>query len=107
MLVPAEGVWVFGGGGSAVEALVGCDVGLGGAVAGGFVRAMNSGESVGLDKSMGGGGKGQICAIALLEVVIQRGLKPLHQHGPNSSHQFGGEGIEMCDHSGMLAYPVM
>ena len=58
VLVPAEGVRVFGGGGSAVEAFVGCDVGLGGAVAGGFVRAMNSGGSVGLDKSMGEGGRG-------------------------------------------------
>ena len=30
---------------------------------------------------------GQRYAKALLEVVIRRGLKPPHQHGPDSSHQ--------------------
>ena len=66
VLVPAEGVWVFGGGGSAVDAFVGCDVGLGGAVAGGFVSATNSGESVSLEMSTGegrGGSDMRHCAL--------------------------------------------
>lgn len=94
VLVPAVGVGVVLRLRGGLDGLEGLDVGLGGGVAGeaGLVSAAFHGtiackvceEELCKAKHIRG-------AEIALDVVIWRGLKPPHQHGPNCFHQSGWE----------------